>query len=71
MFNRQRLEWCKWVWGVVRPELTKYHISFWRWPQAAGLVARFMWRAARVDMNATPEVALEIMRGAPKVSVSK
>lgn len=45
--NKHHKEWRRWAWGIVRCEVTKYRIPFWRWPQVAGLVGRFMWAVCR------------------------
>ncbi|KKN63564.1 hypothetical protein LCGC14_0500120 [marine sediment metagenome] len=45
--DKRSKEWRKWAWGVVRREVAKNRIPFWRWPQVACLVGRFMWRVSR------------------------
>ncbi len=41
--DKQHKEWRAWAWGIVRAEVAKYRVPFWRWPQVGWLVARFMW----------------------------
>ncbi len=41
--KRHNREWRRWAWGFVRAEIARYRVPFWRWPQAARLVVRFVW----------------------------
>lgn len=45
--NQRSAAWRKWNWDFACTELAKYRIPFWRWPKAAWLVIRFMWRNTR------------------------